>query len=912
MNKKRTSLAHSNHFELFWQISADRKIDMVTASILLTLSYVEINIFHLQSFSFLTTNNNDTIFNVLQSTTYYFYLVNVIDISPMLYIILRIIFLLIPLVYFISYLIMLWGQHKNTPFKSIKKIFRFLYTYYIMVTFFPMAEFASREIFCENSLMSKLGEQCFQQLTILTYALVSVTIGLFMAALTHIYSFNGIYDKKNQFSGENKLYESLVTTFRFLLALIIGFSSKNNGFIALYLVANLIFSSILLTYFTYYQPYNKLKVENLVLFMLVLYFVQSLSFVLFFIITDNNQSVGVGMIFTILMVIISWGVFQLYQRRKMWTMTKGKITSTTDLMIMVTTVQQLKNHMKMDCDNELIFRGLIERHMVFCKDYDCFCKKDHMFDPKQRKSISMERRYFNRSVTLKFFIRQLFENELKKNKDPETMISYAELLFEKFRNTHLALYQIIQLSTSDKFLHPHFKFRIFKLKYKISTYINTINQEGLIKPLDIENVIFVEEQFAKILESMQYIIKAALEFWGYLNHKDIDLHKLHQLSKALLIIVDDTSKLWNPLKIYLDKKKKLRYYYNWFLKDFKNKKIVLTEEDIEDLLEDETYSIHSQEFIDNIKNDNILFQDDSCVIHISGHFMNMGKILNVSKAIQSVFGYEKTELQNSVISVLMPNLIGKNHARYLESFVKTGNSRILYNQRLTYAKEKSGHIFPIWLVVKQMNSIDGEITYAGLVRPLTEKKEDPSYYILLDQNGEIDGISKNLSEITLLKPDVLDKTGTINLIMLAPRLIKEFNLLDLLNADDDYDNNRDKINQSMNKSEDLSINADDKDITILQQKKNELISSLSIIDDEFDSVDGQESEMFQVTVDDTGSKIISFTLRIPIKLSKYVKEFNALRNRYQADATKNNQQKSHFSRRFETSIMRESRHGNLH
>mmetsp|Transcript_16976 Transcript_16976/g.14864 ORF Transcript_16976/g.14864 Transcript_16976/m.14864 type:complete len:102 (-) Transcript_16976:323-628(-) len=98
------------------------------------------------------------------------------------------------------------------------------------------------------------------------------------------------------------------------------------------------------------------------------------------------------------------------------------------------------------------------------------------------------------------------------------------------------------------------------------------------------------------------------------------------------------------------------FYYNWFLKDFVHKKIIISEEEADELFDEETFSVHSADFINLMKTDNTIFQDDSSVIHMSGNSSDLGKIINMNKATTKIFGYTRDELLNGNIGELMPKI----------------------------------------------------------------------------------------------------------------------------------------------------------------------------------------------------------------------------------------------------------------
>ena len=75
---------------------------------------------------------------------------------------------------------------------------------------------------------------------------------------------------------------------------------------------------------------------------------------------------------------------------------------------------------------------------------------------------------------------------------------------------------------------------------------------------------------------------------------------------------------------------------------------------------------------ENVKLSDILFSEDSTVVHISGNKDTSGRILKVSNGLSKVFGFNKSEVIGHNINFLMPSIIGLRHNEFLDKFYKTG------------------------------------------------------------------------------------------------------------------------------------------------------------------------------------------------------------------------------------------------
>jgi len=88
---------------------------------------------------------------------------------------------------------------------------------------------------------------------------------------------------------------------------------------------------------------------------------------------------------------------------------------------------------------------------------------------------------------------------------------------------------------------------------------------------------------------------------------------------------------------------------------------------------------------ENVKLSDILFSEDSTVVHISGNKDTSGRILKVSNGLSKVFGFNKSEVIGHNINFLMPSIIGLRHNEFLDKFYKTGRQRVFNLERVLFS-----------------------------------------------------------------------------------------------------------------------------------------------------------------------------------------------------------------------------------
>jgi PAS domain S-box-containing protein len=144
----------------------------------------------------------------------------------------------------------------------------------------------------------------------------------------------------------------------------------------------------------------------------------------------------------------------------------------------------------------------------------------------------------------------------------------------------------------------------------------------------------------------------------------------------------------------------------------------------------------------------MMFADDTAIVVISGNKDSQAKIMKTNNGITKLFGYNTFEVHGHEVNILMPPIIGVKHSYFLDSFFKTGKERVINTEVSSFAMLRAGHIFAISLIVKPVPSLKNDIQYIGLMKPMYKDYD----YILTDQQGRIDSISKGITSLLQLQP----------------------------------------------------------------------------------------------------------------------------------------------------------------
>ncbi|MBC8280518.1 MAG: GAF domain-containing protein, partial [Chloroflexi bacterium] len=97
-----------------------------------------------------------------------------------------------------------------------------------------------------------------------------------------------------------------------------------------------------------------------------------------------------------------------------------------------------------------------------------------------------------------------------------------------------------------------------------------------------------------------------------------------------------------------------------------------------------------------------------------------GVIESLNHAVEDIFGYTSDELVGQSVTVLMPAPFRDEHKGYLSNYLSTGKSRVIGIDRELTGLRKDGGVFPIELVVHDME-MDGQQFFTGIIRDISER-----------------------------------------------------------------------------------------------------------------------------------------------------------------------------------------------
>ena len=99
-----------------------------------------------------------------------------------------------------------------------------------------------------------------------------------------------------------------------------------------------------------------------------------------------------------------------------------------------------------------------------------------------------------------------------------------------------------------------------------------------------------------------------------------------------------------------------------------------------------------------------------------------GKILDINRSTELIFGRVRDDLIGENVSILMPDQYAGEHDNYLNTFLFTGNKKLIGAPRKVKGLHKSGRVFPIEVSVGETKVGDSQV-FVGMVKDITIQEE---------------------------------------------------------------------------------------------------------------------------------------------------------------------------------------------
>ena len=348
-------------------------------------------------------------------------------------------------------------------------------------------------------------------------------------------------------------------------------------------------------------------------------------------------------------------------------------------------------------------------------------------------------------------------------------ISYSFFLLEKMHSKQQALQELSQAEQNK----PPFdeQFIIYRYKKIIEDEIAESQNEGT-GGLDVVSEIAFQNHLRQCQANIEKSALQHMEFWSQLSEDNPDLGKLNDIGSNINTSVAHVEEHWNKLlKINRNMPRAMRMYGKFLIEIINDKE---TGEELLDQARNMMNLNSNKKAINmvNMNNNDDFSNEATPTIFISGEQEKFAFITGINLAAASLFGYNKTELINRKVNVLMPQVYSKYHDSFIENYMNNNESKLANTnkEKLVFGKNKSNYIFPVYITIKAVPSILQGIQFIATFR--IEKNFKNAAYVLTHPDGSIDSISSSC--INLLKVDlkmIMQKKS--NIADFVPNILKE-------------------------------------------------------------------------------------------------------------------------------------------
>ena len=121
-----------------------------------------------------------------------------------------------------------------------------------------------------------------------------------------------------------------------------------------------------------------------------------------------------------------------------------------------------------------------------------------------------------------------------------------------------------------------------------------------------------------------------------------------------------------------------------------------------------------------------------------------GKILEVNRAVERIFGYTPDKLLEKNVRLLMPSPFRDEHSSYLERYLETGKKRIIGIGREVRGLRQDGTTFPLHLAISE-GYIDHQRVFTAFLRDLGLLREAEERVRQSEQLAELSTISAGIA-----------------------------------------------------------------------------------------------------------------------------------------------------------------------
>ena len=442
------------------------------------------------------------------------------------------------------------------------------------------------------------------------------------------------------------------------------------------------------------------------------------------------------------------------------------ISKTRFLIILINSfINDNKNHLKYNekgnQKNDILLKGVITIHTETCLREDCpltkFINNDGNFNVQKQCLLNYMSIFFNNAIKKFPYSKILRLYFIQFNFSKKYNLNSVKANLEEIKK--------MKSDFKEEFIVFCLENEILKMKIKNANEGNEIEQEDM----------YIEQNYKRLKELISSSTKLYVEFWGIFATNitnNLNTIKLYKIGEKLNIYLKEINYLWeNNLKnkkIEIENEN-IAQLYSRFLREilWANKKSEEIQKKINEEHQVQNFKKlekENQQFDNNLE---AIIDNQDYLLFVNSNEKGKCNIIQFSNSLSYLIGYQKQELINKQLEVLMPSIFIEGHQKKVEEFIKTmhfqKNSEkdsfrgVEKKKTFILIKNKMGYLVP--LNAKFSIFDDTDFTNSFIIKAQLEAndiKSNYSYYILANPEFNIEGISSSSIHLGLTM-DLLKK-----------------------------------------------------------------------------------------------------------------------------------------------------------
>ena len=441
----------------------------------------------------------------------------------------------------------------------------------------------------------------------------------------------------------------------------------------------------------------------------------------------------------------------------------NKFQSGEDLQNQIRFILKLINWQATNKNAAILLDGYVEIHKQTCNKDDCPLKQKNIKSNIMNKNLNfhaddiLNEKY---GLLIQLLNKMYFYGIKKFPNNTSLRISYSFFLIEKLHMKQQALHE---LNGSEQNKPPFDEqFIIFRYRKIIEDEIAESKNEGT-GNLDVVSEIAFQNHQRQCHANIEKSSMHHMEFWSQLSEDNPDLAKLNEIGSKIHHSVNSVEEHWNKLQKISPNMPKAMKLYGRFQTEIINDKEA-GEEYLERARNLITINNHKKISMINYTGNEDIGDSSTPTIYVSGDPDKLGIITAINLACSSVFGYNKSELINRNIKLLMPTIYAKYHDQFLLDYItnegKPNWGKAMNKERVIFGKHKSYYIFPIIISLKAIQNNYQSLQFSGTFR--MDRFFKIISYMIVYNEGMIDSISSSCINQLKIDAKMITKRLKIN------------------------------------------------------------------------------------------------------------------------------------------------------